>query len=393
MSPEFLNQLKTCQPFSDSYRDNRFDFTYRIEVGDMRMHNTPSPQENTELSYDSTDETVRTARDWAKLLLPYRRADLNRGLTELGLTLIPFVLLWWAAILAYPYGVHWSVLISLPAALFLVRLFAIQHDCGHGSFFRTKRMNDIIGSGLAVLTVTPYYVWKQAHKQHHATSGHLDRRGIGAIQTLTVEEYEARTFVGRLIYRLYRNPATLFLIGPAYVFFLQNRVPVEFLNGGWRYWFSAMGTNLGIALLAGGLIWMLGLTPFLMVFLSTTLMAAVFGVWLFYVQHQFEETHWRRSAEWDVQDAALYGSSHYDLPGFLRWATANIGIHHVHHLNSRIPSYRLNETLSDHPELREINRLTLWSSLASVNLHLWDEAKGRLISFSEWRRGAMYSAA
>lgn len=326
---------------------------------------------------------VRDAKTWARLLAPYRRATHVRGAFELAVTVLPFVMLWAGAVYAYSFSVWLSLLMCVPLAGLLLRLFVIQHDCGHGSFFPSKRWNDIIGSVLAVPTVTPYFVWKQAHKQHHATSGNLDRRGIGAINTLTVAEYQARTAWGRIQYRLYRNPVVLFLIGPAYVFLLQNRLPIEFLDGGWRYWLSAMATNLGIAGIAALLIWAIGWGAFLAVFLSTTILAAMIGVWLFYVQHQFEETHWRRGEDWNVHEAALDGSSYYDLPGFLPWLTGYIGVHHVHHLNSRIPLYRLSKTVKDFPELKAMNRLTLWSSLASINLHLWDEVRGRLVSFGD----------
>jgi len=336
-----------------------------------------------------SDTSSQAAQIWARRLLPYRDASTLRALYELAMTLSLFALFWSGAAYLFSITIWGCMLSCVPAALLLVRLFAIQHDCGHGSFFPDKRMNDLVGSCLALLTVTPYYVWKQAHKQHHATSGHLDKRGIGAIHTLTVNEYQALGKWRRLAYRLFRNPITLFIIGPAFVFLLQNRLPVEFMRGGWRYWLSAMATNLGMACLAGLLIWTIGWAAFLTVFLSTTLLAAMMGVWLFYVQHQFEETHWRRTGDWNLQEAALYGSSYYDLPDLLHWATANIGIHHVHHLNSRIPSYRLKQAVTDHPELTDINRLSLRGSLASLNLHLWDEARQRLISFAEMRRNVL----
>lgn len=290
----------------------------------------------------------------------------------------------WAAV---HFGYWWlGLLFAIPAAGFLVRLFMIQHDCGHGAFFRHRLANDWVGRIMGVMTWTPYEVWRHAHTLHHATTGNLDRRGVGDIDTLTVDEYRARSFWGRLRYRLYRHPLVMFGIGPAYLFLLQHRLPIGFMRAGWRPWASVMATNLAIALVAGSLIWLVGLKAFMLVHLPIMVLAASMGVWLFYVQHQFERTSWDSGEAWKPQAAALHGSSHYDLPGFLRWFTANIGVHHVHHLNSRIPYYRLARVLRDHPELRELGRLTLRQSLRCVPLVLWDEKRRRLVSFREIER-------
>lgn len=217
---------------------------------------------------------------------------------------------------------------------------------------------------------------------HH---GDLDQRGIGDVLTLTIEEYRARPALGRLLYRLYRHPLVLFVLGPSYLFILQNRLPLGLMKSGWRYWTSAMGTNAMIGIALALIIWFGGLMPVLLIFLPTSVVGATIGVWLFYVQHQFEDTHWSRGKDWQLHDAALEGSSHYVLPQPLRWLSGNIGIHHVHHLYSRIPFYRLPEVIRDHRELAESQRLTIRESLATVRLHLWDEARGRLMSFSEAR--------
>ncbi len=306
---------------------------------------------------------------------------------EIAVTVPPLVALWALAWVAVHFGYWWlGLLIAIPAAGFLVRLFMIQHDCGHGAFFRHRLANDWIGQIASVVTLTPYSVWRHAHSLHHATTGNLDRRGFGDIDTLTVEEYRARSFWGRLRYRLYRHPLVMFGIGPAYLFLLQHRVPVGFMRAGWRPWASVMATNLAIGLVGGGLIWMVGVKAFMLVHLPIMLLAASIGVWLFYVQHQFERTSWDRNDGWKPQAAALHGSSHYDLPVLLHWFTANIGVHHVHHLNSRIPYYRLQRVLRDHPELRDVGRLTLWQSLRCVPLVLWDERRRRLVSFSDIKR-------
>ncbi|HEY6256281.1 MAG TPA: fatty acid desaturase [Xanthobacteraceae bacterium] len=326
------------------------------------------------------------ARDWARILPRYSPPNAARSIIELAITVVPLILVWalmWAAL-----GVgYWLCLpLAVPAAGFLVRLFMIQHDCGHGAFFPHRLANDWVGRVIGVLTLTPYDFWRHAHAIHHSTSGNLDLRGVGDITTLTVREYLARSSWGRLRYRLYRHPIILFGLGPAYLFILLQRLPVGLKRRSWRHWLSTMGTNLAIAALAAAMIRLVGVGPFLLVHLPITLLAASIGVWLFYVQHQFEGTLWAREGAWNRQEAALHGSSYYDLPSVLRWFTANIGVHHIHHLCSRIPYYRLPSVLRDHPDLGGIGRLTLAESLGCVRRVLWDENQQRLISFNEMRR-------
>lgn len=337
-------------------------------------------------SISAEDSPPITAQAWGRRLAPYREARTVRGLLELATTFLPFAVTWGLMYLGLATGHYWLyALLLLPAAGLLVRLFMIQHDCGHGAFLRRRWSNDWLGRVISIFTMTPYDHWRRSHAIHHASSGNLDRRGIGDIDTLTKAEYLARSPMGRLRYRLYRHPIVMFGIGPAYVFLLETRLPLGFMRKGWQPWVSTMSTNLGIAALAGILIWTLGLVPFLLIQVPTIVLAAAAGVWLFYVQHQFEETHWAAGEDWTLHDAALHGSSHYDLPAILRWFTANIGVHHVHHLASRIPFYRLPEVLRDHPELKEVSRLTLWQSLKCVRLTLWDERAKRLIAFSDLR--------
>jgi omega-6 fatty acid desaturase (delta-12 desaturase) len=270
------------------------------------------------------------------------------------------------------YGLY--LLLAVPAAGFLVRLFMLQHDCGHGSLFRHRLMNDWLGRVLGVLTLTPYDFWRRTHAAHHASSGNLDRRGMGDVDTLTVREFLALSWLGRLRYRLYRHPLVLFGLGPAYLFFLQYRLPVGLMRAGWQPWLSTMATNLAILLAAAGTIWFVGIGAFLLVHVPITLIGASLGVWLFYVQHQFEDTFWAREKAWNVHEAAFHGSSHYDLPVVLRWFTANIGLHHIHHLSSRIPFYRLPAALRQNPEFAKAERLTLGQSLLCARLVLWDES-------------------
>jgi omega-6 fatty acid desaturase (delta-12 desaturase) len=337
---------------------------------------------------DSTqDAPVTDARHWTQILARYRAPNPTRSIFELVITIGPLVLLWFLMWGAVHFGYYWlCLLLALPAAGFLVRLFMIQHDCGHGAFFHPRLANDWVGRVLGILTLTPYDFWRRTHAVHHSTSGNLDKRGTGDIDTLTVDEYLARSRWGRLRYRIYRHPAIMFGIGPAYLFLVQHRLPVGLMREGWQPWLSTMATNAAIAMVVAGLMWLVGIGPFLFVHLPIMLLAASIGVWLFYVQHQFEDTVWAKDRHWNLHEVALRGSSYYDLPRVLHWFTANIGVHHIHHLCSRIPYYRLPRVLRDFPDLRNVSRLTLLQSLMCVRLTLWDEAQQRLISFREMRR-------
>jgi acyl-lipid omega-6 desaturase (Delta-12 desaturase) len=325
----------------------------------------------------------REARARVPILTSYREPSFARSIFELATTAVPFAFLWtlmWAALDA---GYWLCLVLAAPAAAFLVRLFMIQHDCGHGSFFRHRVANDWVGRAIGVLTLTPYDFWRRAHALHHANSGNLGRRGIGDIDTLTVHEYLSQSRWGRLRYRLYRHPIVMFGLGPAYLFLFKHRLPIGLMRAGWQPWLSTMATNIVIAILIATMIRLIGAGPFLLVHVPIALLAASIGVWLFYVQHQFEDTFWVEDECWNFHQAALQGSSHYDLPSVLRWFTANIGVHHVHHLCSRIPYYRLPRVLREHPQLADAGRLTLRQSLKCVRLVLWDERRRRLISFRE----------
>jgi omega-6 fatty acid desaturase (delta-12 desaturase) len=323
---------------------------------------------------------------WLKKLMPYRQSSGWRGLFELAVTIVPFIALWMLSWVLVANGHYWGLLFTIPAAGFLVRLFMIQHDCGHGAFFGRRGLDDWIGRAIGVLTLTPYDTWRRTHAIHHASSGNLDARGIGDVRTLTVTEYRALSFWGKLGYRLYRHPAVMFGIGPMYLFLIQQRLPFGAMRVGPLPWVSTMGTNVGIATIVVVLIWLIGIVPFLLIQLPIVIMAGTAGVWLFYVQHQFEDTHWSVKPEWQFENAALHGSSFYDLPKPLHWLTANIGIHHVHHISSRVPYYRLQQALRDFPELRNIGRISILESIRGVKLVLWDEAQKRLITFREAAR-------
>jgi len=266
---------------------------------------------------------------------------------------------------------YWlTLLLAVPAAFLLVRLFIIQHDCGHGAFFRSPRIADVVGSILGVLTLTPYHYWKKTHAIHHATSGNLEHRGFGDIDTLTVDEYLARSRWERFKYRVYRHPAVLFGVGAVLHFFVRHRLPTIVPRTWTRERRSILWTDVG---LAGFVV--------LLVQLPVALLSCSIGVWLFYVQHQFEPTYWEHDERWTYHAAALEGSSYYRLPKLLQWATGNIGLHHIHHLNARIPNYRLQHVLDTYPELQRVATLSLRDSFRCVRLVLWDERARRLVPF------------
>jgi omega-6 fatty acid desaturase (delta-12 desaturase) len=299
---------------------------------------------------------------------------------------VPFVLLWLLMLASLEYSYWVTLLLALPAAGFLVRLFIIQHDCGHGSFFRSRAANDTLGFVLGVLTLTPYAYWRKTHAIHHATSGNLDHRGFGDVTTLTVKEYLALTPWRRLRYRLYRNPLILFGLGPVYEF-LRHRFPWGLPRSWRREWASVFWTNLGILAVVAVMWSTIGIRAFLAVHLPIALMVGIAGVWLFYIQHQFEDTYWEKDNTWEFHAAGLEGSSFYDLPGILHWFTGNIGVHHVHHLSSRIPNYRLQQCMRENPELQQVTRLTLLGSLKCARLKLWDEERRKLVDFKHLGSG------
>ncbi len=330
----------------------------------------------------------RELRGLAACVRAYARPDAKRSSVQLAVTAGVFILLWLAMWLTLDHDLgYWlTLLLAVPTAGFLIRFFIIQHDCGHGSYFRSRRANNLLGRALGVLTLTPYDYWRRAHALHHATSGNLDRRGVGDIETKTVREYRALPRWQRTAYRLYRHPLVMFGIGPTYVFILKHRLPFDLplLHRG--LWVSILATNLAIAGLFALLAMIVGPLELLMIQLPITLMAASIGVWMFFVQHQYEDAYWRPEADWSFYQAGLSGSSHYILPRPLQWLTASIGLHHIHHLCSRVPNYRLQECLEQVPGLEQARRLTLIDSLKCARLALWDEERGRMVGFRETKR-------
>lgn len=337
---------------------------------------------------DKTDGSAPSAaqrsRDWVRQLAKYRDPSHFRSILEIAVTALPFFALWTVAWWALSLSYLLTLLIALLNGAFVVRLFAIQHDCGHSAFFRNRHASDWVGRVLGVITLTPYAVWRRSHAIHHSGSGNLDRRGMGDVHTMTVAEYRDATPFRRMQYRLYRHPVVLFGLGPSFIFLLTNRLPFGMMKS-LKYWLSAMGTNVTLLLVLGVVVYFGGWMPLLLIFLPTSIAGATIGLWLFFVQHQFDGAHWDQDEDWDLHDAALHGSSHYVLPKVLQWLTANIGIHHVHHLYNRIPFYRLTEVLRDYPVLANAQRLTIRESLSCIKLQLWDERRRELLTYAQVR--------
>ncbi len=317
------------------------------------------------------------------MLAPYQGPDTWRSTFQLFVTAGAFLGLWYAMLRSMEVSYALTLLLALPTSGFQIRLFMIQHDCGHGSFFRSRRASAWVGHWIGVLTLLPYHYWRRTHAYHHAHSGDLDLRGFGDVSTLTVEEYQGLSRLRRLAYRVYRHPFVLFGIGPPWHFIVKQRYPWETPRSWKKAWRSIWLTNLSLVGIVGLMVVVVGWERLLLVHAPVLLLSCSVGVWLFFVQHQFEDAYWERKPEWDFYDAALEGSSYLVLPAPFRWMTASIGIHHIHHMSPRIPNYRLQECLEANRELQVATRVTFRTSWALTKLHLWDAEAGRLIGFRE----------
>jgi acyl-lipid omega-6 desaturase (Delta-12 desaturase) len=320
---------------------------------------------------------------WRDGLARYERPRLGRSLLDVATSLVPYVALWAAMYVALDVS-YWLVLIlSVPAAGFLLRTYIVFHDCAHGSFLRSKRANTLLGRTLGLVVFSPFQSWRQNHAVHHATAGDLDRRGVGDVPTLTVAEYGALPWRQRLRYRAFRNPLVMFGIGPIWALVVQPRFIRRSARPRIRR--SVIGTNVALVLLIGGLCLLLGWREYLLVETPSLMLAAAAGVWLFYVQHQFDDTYWKCSGDWTYADAALRGSSYLKLPRVLQFFTGNIGLHHVHHLSARIANYNLQAAHDQNSFFHDVPTQSLWDGLRAVRLKLWDEDGARLVTFHEAR--------
>jgi len=331
----------------------------------------------------SSDGIPAADASWRKVLAPHMTPRLRPALLDVATSVVPYLGLMAAMFVAFRISYLLVLAMSILAAGFLVRTFIVFHDCAHGSFVGSKRANAMLGAGLGVLLYTPFALWRHEHAVHHATNGDLDRRGVGDVQTLTVDEYRARSWRGRFHYRLFRNPIVMFLIGPMWVLLIGPRLVKRGMRPRLRR--SVLGTNLALAVVLAGLCWLVGWKELLLVQSPVLLLSGAVGIWLFYVQHQFEDAYWQTGDAWSFEDAALQGSSHLDLPRILRFFTGNIGLHHVHHLSARIPNYNL-QAAHEAGGLERVTTLSLRDGLRAVRLKLWDHDQRRLVTFREANR-------
>jgi omega-6 fatty acid desaturase (delta-12 desaturase) len=336
----------------------------------------------TERYSDIPDPALR--RNWRKLVAPYQQPDLRRSLWQIATSIPPYLLLWGLMVWSLQTSYWLTLLLAIPAAGFMMRTFIILHDCGHGSFFKSQRANTIVGTISGVLTFTAFHYWTRDHAVHHATAGDLDRRGVGDVDTLTVKEYLALSPMRRFVYRMMRNPIFMFFIGAPLVFLVVHRIPRP--GVGKRERNSVWWTNLALVAIISLLSLAIGFKNFVLVQYPILAIGTAAGVWMFYVQHQFEGVYWRRHNEWDYLTSALRGASYYKLPRLLQWFSGNIGFHHLHHLSPRIPNYNLERCQKENPTFNCVEPLSLRTSLHSLRLRMYDEERRQLIGYRELKQ-------
>ncbi len=333
---------------------------------------------------ECTTSNPSTPVDWKGIVACYQRPSTGRAVWQLANTLVPYAAAWWLMYLSLDWSYWITAGLAVLAAGFLIRIFIFSHDCGHGSFFASPRANAFFGFLTGVLTFTPYYHWRWEHALHHATSGDLDRRGTGDIWTMTVREYLESSRMRRFAYRLARNPVVLFVLAPLFLFLVRQRFPAR--KAGRRERNSVYWTNLALLGLSASMMAVFGWQAWLVLQVSVMALAGSAGVWLFYVQHQFEDVYWERHESWDYCQAALQGSSFYKLPKVLQWFSGNIGFHHIHHLSPRIPNYNLERCHRSEALFQTVKPITLRESLRSFRFRLWDEQQRRLVGYNALRR-------
>ncbi|MGZ8226204.1 MAG: fatty acid desaturase [Methylococcaceae bacterium] len=347
------------------------------------MSQQVTPPETSSPGHRQNIQTLR--EDLIQAVSKYAQPDYRKAFWQIANTLLPYIGLWVLMIITVLYGLpFWTtLLLTVPAAGFLVRLFILFHDCCHGAFFPSRRANRVLGYIAGILTFTPFEDWQRTHVIHHSASGNLDRRGVGDIWTLTVEEYLSASWLKRLAYRLFRNPLVLFGIVPLVLFLIIQRFPSSGAKKRERN--SVIYTNIAIAAIITVMSFTLGFQSYVLIQLPIIIMAATAGMWLFYVQHQYEGVYWARQQNWDLTSSGLEGSSYYKLPKVLQWIVGNIGLHHIHHVRANIPNYNLQRCYNEVPVLQAVTPITLRKSLKSLWLNLWDEQKQKLVSFRSIR--------
>lgn len=341
---------------------------------------TISPQPDTALASANLD---LTAASWRESVAEHEQPSLRASLLDLATSVLPYLLLTVAMYLCLDVSAWITLALVIPAAGFLVRTFMVFHDCAHGSFFRSRQANRWLGRLTGLLVFQPFASWRHSHAVHHGTAGDLDRRGIGDITTLTVEEYLARPWPSRLAYRMFRAPVVMFGIGPIWSLLIGPRLWSQKMRPRQRH--SVIATDLALGILIGAIVWLLGLRAWLIVQLPTAILAGSVGVWLFYVQHQFEDVYWDTSEQWSYAAAALRGSSYLKLPRVLQFFTANIGLHHVHHLSPKIPNYNLQHAHDENPIFHDVPVLSAADGMRALRLKVFDPASGKLLTWSEVR--------
>ncbi len=348
----------------------------------MSAAQTSSPQWQPQPQVSSTQ--------WQRVLTAYAEPETRRSAVQLGANLVGLAALW-AGMWHFAESAYWlSLLLGIPTAGIVLRLFSIQHDCGHGAFFKSRAANDWTGRALSVFSLVPYAYWRSAHAAHHAAIGRLDKRGVGDIDLSTASEYARMSWLGRLGYRAYRHPFVLLVLGAPYQFYLRFRLPLNLPDPERESRNSILAMNAALLAIGLAIHATLGLGAFLWIYLPVMTFAAAVGIGLFYVHHNFEGGYWKLPPDWRHRDASLSGSSYLALPRALEWFTGNTGIHHIHHLCPRIPNYRLRACIEAHPELADLNRLAPGDIVRCFRLALWDEATGRLVSFREARAAAQF---
>ena len=321
--------------------------------------------------------------NWKEIVARYQKPSVARSVWQIVNTVVPYIGIW--ALMYVTVQISWWLTIPLAilAGGFMVRMFIIFHDCGHSAYFKSQKANHFVGAITGVLTFTPYYHWRWEHAIHHSSSGDLDRRGTGDVWTMTVQEYLESSRWKKFSYRLARNPFILFVLAPLALFLVLQRVPK--FRAPTRERYSVYWTNLALGAMAAGLIWIFGLKAYLIIQITVLMAAGSAGVWLFYVQHQFEGVYWERADDWDYAQAALQGSSFYKLPKILQWFSGNIGFHHIHHLSPRIPNYHLEKCHKAEPLFQTVKPVTLFGSLKSFTFRLWDEQQRKLVGYRHLR--------